>query len=190
MPYMHGGRRRPIVRRDALGDFWSFMSAPRMATPTEPTRAEGELDPAVAKWQAEVRARGNVPTRMPKGPNVGKLAEKYVDRSGTYRYALASPAALAADGRGAAVLASAIEAGKRVEDVEKTVALAKQGARDVLNLPREAVGAVLGIPPWLVTALVIAGGVVAFRTLVPSLPSRVARRNPPRRRRAHRRGRR
>lgn len=186
MPYVAGTRMRSaLAPRAQLGDFWDFMSKPRMVD--EPERPEGVLHPAVAQWQAEVRARGNVPTRMPKGPNTGKLAERYIDRAGIYRYALASPAALAADGRGAAVLESAIQAGKRVEEVEKTVALVKQGASAALDLPRNIVGGVLGIPPWAVTVLVVGAGVLAAKALLPSLPSLVARRNPPRRRRRYRR---
>lgn len=41
------------------------------------------------QWVSDVQARGNVATRMPSGPNQGALAERYVDRGGAYRYALA-----------------------------------------------------------------------------------------------------
>ncbi len=39
-------------------------------------------------WSAAVRRRGNLVTRFPKGPNKGKLAERYRDKQGTFRYAL------------------------------------------------------------------------------------------------------
>jgi hypothetical protein len=182
VPYLTGRARRSSA--DALG-FWPFSSS-------EPARAEGELHPDVAAWQSAVKARGNAVTRMPKGPNVGKLAERYTDRQGVARYALATAAALKADGRGAAQYAADIAAGKRVEQLEQTVKVLKDGAGLALDLPRKAIGGILGIPPWAVTVLVLGGGVFAVRALLPSLPSRLglARRNPPRRRspRSKRRG--
>lgn len=162
---------QPVRQRAQLGDFWDFMSKPRFATP-----AEGALHPAVALWQSQVRARGNVPTRMPKGPNTGKLAERYTDAQGVYRYALASAAALAADGRGQAVLDNQVAAGAAVQRVEDVIKRdwspeLDAAAKQALNAPRAIVGEVLGIPPWLVTVAVLGAGALAVRTLVPSLPS-------------------
>lgn len=160
---------------DALG-FWPFTSS-------EVARAEGQLPPAIAAWQAAVKARGNIVTRMPKGPNVGKLAERYTDVNGDARYALASPAALEADGKGAAVLESQIVAGKRVEQLEKGI---QDVSSAIAAAPRNIAGAVLGIPPWAVTAIVLGAGALALKTVLPSLGSLTARRNPPRRRRRRR----
>jgi hypothetical protein len=159
------GPRAPAAL-DALG-LWPFSSS-------DVAKSEGALPPAVAAWQSAVKARGNIVTRMPKGPNVGKLAERYIDASGTARYALASPEALEADGRGQAVLTADIAAGARVEQLEK-------GIRDVSSAiaaaPRNIAGAVLGIPPWAVTAIVLGAGALALKTVLPSLS---VRRNPPR----------
>lgn len=143
--------------------------------------AEGELPPAVAAWQGRVRAAGGIPTRMPatRDPlNANKLAARY-GGAGTLqpntvpRYELADAAALAADGKGAAVLNSAIVAGQRVERVEQLV-------RDVAAAPRNIVGSVLGIPPWAVTAAALGVGALLLKSFLPGLGGS-PRHNPPRR---------
>jgi hypothetical protein len=144
----------------------------------------GDLPPAVVVWQAQVRARGNVPTRMPKGPNVGKLAERYVDQQGAYRYALASDAALKADAGVADGYASDIAAGARVQAIQDGAAAVVQGT---LAAPRNIIGGVLGIPPNAVGLIALGvAGFVGFRLLESVAP----RRNPPRRARRQPRGRR
>lgn len=47
-----------------------------------------------AQWTAAVRARGNAVVYMPSGPSKGQLAERYKDKQGTFRHALAPASVL------------------------------------------------------------------------------------------------
>lgn len=53
----------------------------------------------IAAWRARVVRAGRVPVRMPRGPSTGELAERYKDKLGAPRYALAPADVRAADRR-------------------------------------------------------------------------------------------
>lgn len=125
--------------------------------------ARGELTGAALlryqQWLYDVRRREAYPTRMPSGPNIGELAERTGTRK-PYVYRLA-PAQIRADDRGVAVgLVVDKLAGKAADAITGTVSTVKTVAQAVADAPRSAASAVLGVPKWAVSALVIAG--VAF----------------------------
>lgn len=115
------------------------------------------------QWQYDARARDAVPTRMPSGPYKGQLAERTGTRA-PFVYTLA-PRQVRADDLGIAVgLVVDKIAGKAADAVTGTVTTVKSAAQTVLEAPRAAAGAVLGIPKWAVTAIVLAGAAfVAYR---------------------------
>jgi hypothetical protein len=121
-------------------------------------------------WQADTRKRGGTPTRMPTGTNKGDLAERFGARA-PFRYMLA-PAQIRADDRGVAISLIVDQVkGKAADAITGAVTTVQQTARAVAAAPRDAIGAVLGIPKWAVTALVIAGlAYVAYRATTSARP--------------------
>lgn len=141
-------------------------------------------------WRASVKARGGMVTRGPtQSPFPGVLAARY-GGAGTStprakpRYVPAPPAVRAADAASVAAeqvpaVAAALVAldlkakGAGVElsrRIKKADAELRQQLAEVttgaLTLPRQVVGGVLGIPPWLVPVLVIGGaGYVGYQVL-------------------------
>jgi hypothetical protein len=156
-----------------------------------PSRSElGELPAAVTAWQLSVKARGGVATRMPANrdpAHAGQLAARFggegsATPNAVPRYELAPAAVQRADGAIASDYASSIAAGARVQAVEDA---AKSLAKGALELPRNVVGGVLGIPPGLVGVLVAGGAAFAAWRLLGGIAP-IARTNPPRRRRRRR----
>lgn len=75
---------------------------------------------ARAAWIAAAKKKGATVTRMPSGPNAGKLCARYGTKK-PYRYVLASPAALAEDARESQSDTQAVKAGRQVERAERAL---------------------------------------------------------------------
>ena len=153
-----------------LAGFWDWLTKPIFIQGVTDTALERHFATQYAAWVTATRAAGRFPTRMPSGPSAGQLAERYTDRSGTARYMLAPTALRDLEAKivrmeGGQQRAAAITT--RIQDTLKDT------ATGVLALPRNAAGAILGIPPWMVTALVLGGGLLLARAILPDVKARV-----------------
>lgn len=158
-------------------------------------------------WVSQVRALGGRATVLPARGNVASPAAAAFDdvalwvrkvnakewrlpdaysRSGRTAFYVA-PARVQADAKRLA------EAKLREHIVPSTKEVVTETAKDIAALPRKAVGEILGIPPWAVTAAIGVGVFFLAKQLLPvagaAARSRFVRRNPRGRRRARRRAR-
>lgn len=155
---------------------------------------EATLQRVVDVWNVLVHNRGNQPTRVPRGPYRGELAERGTDLDnlpgqtievfGAYGYALAPDAVLAADHALAAQDRSDISAGEKLQAIQDAL---ERAAAWLAALPGNVVDVVggglvrgvegaLGVPAWVLPVGLIALAVYAARELVPALGARVRRR--------------
>lgn len=116
------------------------------------------LETIIAEWNAQVRARGNVPTRCPEGPDRGLLCE----RTPSGDYITAPDPVLQAEAAMIAQEQDDIEDWRKLQLYQDALA---NGARWVLSLPRRIVADVVGVPPWVITVAVLGGlGWIVFNT--------------------------
>lgn len=119
-------------------------------------------------WQAATRAKGGTPTRMPNGTNKGDLAERY-GTAAPYRYVLA-PLAVRFDDRATATGLQIDKAlGTLVNVRDTTKSATAEVVRTIAAVPRATIGAVLGVPPWVVTLGIVAAGAYVLYSFVPTL---------------------
>lgn len=103
------------------------------------------LETIIAEWNAQARARGNVPTR---NPSSGLLAE----RTPAGAYIDAPAPVLQAEAAMIAQEQADIEAWRKLQLYQDALA---SGARWVMSLPRRIVADVVGVPPWVITAALL-----------------------------------
>lgn len=129
---------------------------------------EGAPSGAIATWSAAVKKKGAVVTRMPSGPNRGKLVARYGKKS-PFKYVLASPGALAEDARDDAQNAAAIQAGSSNLAAAKTAIreTVQAAVKEAAIIPRTAVTEALGIPGWAFPVLAVGAGALVLTRLFP-----------------------
>jgi hypothetical protein len=133
----------------------------------------GYLLPIVTRtaWVADVKRRGGAVTRYPTGLLKGVLAARF-GGAGTStptakpRYEPAPRAVRLLDTVTANMEAANSDVATAILAAEKAAPVV---AAKLLELPRDVVSGVLGIPGWLVTALLLGGGALVLKTVLPSL---------------------
>lgn len=119
-------------------------------------------------WAPLVAARGNTVTRMPSGPNVGQLAERYIDGQGVYRYALAPANVRAEDAETGYALQVQMNSGQLATTATDTL-------KGIVDAPRNTVAGLLGIPPWAVTVILIGVGFLVLNSVLDGRATQIVR---------------
>jgi hypothetical protein len=172
MPYVAGNRRR-LVGRARPGGLSSSGSMQWSSSGMLGDDAGGSVLPIVTRsaWVADVHRRGGAVVRYPTGLLKGVLAARF-GGAGTStptakpRYEPAPRAVRLLDTVTANIEAANSDVAAAILAAEKAAPIV---AAKLLELPRDVVSSVLGIPGWLVTALLIGGGALVVRTILPTL---------------------
>jgi hypothetical protein len=115
-------------------------------------------------WRAQVMARGHTIGRWPTGPQAGELAEMSTRADGVKLYGNAPAAVIEEDHKITAFNQQAASIAHIPETiVEKAGSVV--GAAGAAG--RKAIGDTLGIPRWLFPVLVIGGGYIALKSVLP-----------------------